>query len=317
LAQELLNPHASHEADALLGYDLGTAAKWLDCARSVVRNSDGAFAYVADPRFKRACEAFDAAETARMEDYARRNWDNCRPPDAPAEARLEACASEYHYADVAISRDGYGPTYGTSDRDVVHALAAALAVLRGGPAPPPFSFVDKREALLVLLHLAGDIHEPLHVGAIYLTPDGTPLDPDSVPADVAKAGSTRGGNWIAFGPRGQQNLHAEWDNIPASWNAAKLNDKKRAAWLAALTAIARTEGNIDNWPQITATETVLVSRRAFDGLTFAPDPDTKHWRALAADPRAYAKDRRDLQHLQIARAAARLAAMLNTLWPDE
>jgi hypothetical protein len=45
---------------------------------------------------------------------------------------------------------------------------ATTQVLKGGAAPAPFSLKDQREALLLLTHYVGDLHQPLHVGAIYL-----------------------------------------------------------------------------------------------------------------------------------------------------
>jgi hypothetical protein len=320
VAEGLLSRTAREQVDSLLGYDLGLGAKWADCVRNVVRKKDDTFKYVPDPHYAAACKAFRGADRARMEDYAGRNWTRCEAADADvlaANANQSGCASSYHYADVGIARGGYGPTYGTNDHDIVHAIEAAIAVLRDREAPVAFSIADKREALLLLAHLVGDLHQPMHVGAIYLDANGSQIDPDMVAPDVAAGAGTRGGNWIAFGPKGKQNLHAVWDAIPPGWDISKLTDKKRAGWDFAASAVMSTPGEPAQWPSAWASESVLVARRAFEGLTFQFDPATKHWSAVAADARQYASDRRDIQRLQIARAAARLAAILNAIWPEQ
>jgi len=66
---------------------------------------------------------------------------------------------------------------GTNDHDIVAAINAATAVLLERPSPPPFKIADKREALFLLAHLVGDLHQPLHVGAVYLDKDGNLVDP--------------------------------------------------------------------------------------------------------------------------------------------
>jgi hypothetical protein len=318
LAEELLSSTAREQVDALLGYGLGVAAKWADCVRNVVRKKDGTFKYVSDPRYAAPCKAFNSADRARMEDFAGRNWTGCEIPDVETlePENSSGCASSYHYADVDIARDGYGPTYGANDHDVVHAIEAAITVLENRSAPAPFSIADKREALLLLAHMVGDLHQPLHVGAIYLDTNGSQVDPDAMVAIAATSTRTRGGNWIGFGPNGKQNLHTVWDDIPPGWHIARLNDKKRTTWDLAANAVMPTPGEPEQWPGIWATESVLVARRAFQGLSFQFDPATTHWRAAAADSKQYAKDRRDIQRLQIARAAARLAAILNAIWPE-
>jgi hypothetical protein len=319
LAEGLLSPAARDEVNMLLGYDLGMAAKWADCVRNVVHNEDGTFKYFFDPHYAAACKGFGRADRMAMEDYAGRNWTLCEGhdvDDATDEANQSGCASSYHYADIAIERDGYGPTYGTNDHDIVHTIEAAIAVLEDREGPTALSIAGKREALLLLAHLVGDLHQPLHVGAIYLDTNGEQVDPDLVGADAAANAGTRGGNWIAFGPNGKQNLHAVWDAIPPGWDVTKLNDRKREGWDLAASAVLSTPGEPAQWPTAWATESVLVSRRAFEGLEFRFDPATKHWTAAPTNSKQYAKDRRDTQRLQIARAAARLAALLNAIWPD-
>ncbi len=117
---------------------------------------------------------------------------------------------------MAIQHDHYSRRYaGTSSHDIVSAIDAALAVLQDKPAPVPFSIEDKKEALFLLAHLVGDLHQPLHVGAVYLDEDGNLVNPDAG-AGVDPATETFGGNLISSG---SDNLHHEWDDIPEDLTA--------------------------------------------------------------------------------------------------
>jgi S1/P1 Nuclease len=85
----------------------------------------------------------------------------------------------YHFDDVDFERDRFDRSYmGTNDHDLVAAITAAIAVLKDKPAPAPFSIADKKEALFMLVHLVGDLHQPLHVESVYLGADGGLVDPD-------------------------------------------------------------------------------------------------------------------------------------------
>src|SRR5262245_42460163 len=188
LAQKLIaGTKAEHEVKALLGkINLQQASVWADCAKAV----DGHFKYQGEGQHAE-CGVFETpAREAALEDFVRRNFDNCEIN--PGE---EICHKQYHYTDVSILQSQYQlGLVGTRGDDVVGAISAAVHVLKGEPAPAPFSFKSKREALLVLVHYVGDIHQPLHVGAIYLNAQGKQVDPDAGTFNPATA--TRGGNQL-------------------------------------------------------------------------------------------------------------------------
>src|SRR5436309_1048142 len=89
---------------------------------------------------------------------------------------------------------GPADAWGPDGHHTVGAVAAATHVLKGDAVPAPFNFKDKREALLALAHYMGDIHQPLHVGAVYLDANGKRVNPDGGTFDPKTA--TRGGNQI-------------------------------------------------------------------------------------------------------------------------
>ena len=149
------------------------------------------------------------------------------------------CHNTFHFVDVAIQRNSFDRALqGTNPHDLVAAISAAIAVLQDRPIPPPFPFSirDKKEALLLLAHLIGDLHQPLHVGAVYLDPGGQPVDPDAT-HQVDPLTDTIGGNAIQDGvavPFQTINLHREWDDIPTDLgHAVGVNvwfRFKREAW---------------------------------------------------------------------------------------
>ena len=308
IADRLLNPHATGQVKRLLGMKLQAASTWADCVKDVRADASG-LRYVPEPRHHQACAAFeDAAGIARMEGYVRRNWSTCMA----AGGQAGACHKTYHYADVAIQRSRYDRVYvGTSDHDIVSAMRAAIDVLQGRPAPAPFSIEDQREALLMLAHFVGDVHQPLHVGAIYLATDGHPADPDAgaQPADPNPSTTTRGGNSIDVG---STDLHAEWDQVPASLRPSSISTKM----LAAARAIPASPGDVGDWPAAWASETLITARAAYVGITFSRQAvSTGHWAAHFDDEVAYRLSKRQMQTKQVTRAGTRLAQLLNAIWP--
>jgi hypothetical protein len=289
-----------------LGYPLRTAANWADCVKDVEK-SNGKFVYNPDPRFSAACKVFaTAVGKDRMISYARRNWDNCTDP-----AMTKGCHALYHFADVPIQQDHYDRLFtGTSNHDIVSAIRAAVAMLQDQAVPEPFSIKDKAEAILMLSHLVGDLHQPLHVGAVYLDDHDLPSDPGPVSAPHDKKMDTRGGNQLEVG---SSNLHANWDDILGSWDPLHLSKET----ISAAKAVPKTHGNVEDWPAIWASETVKTSQDAYAGLTFAHPgaKKTGDWVTAFPDRTAYLKQKNATQGQEMVVAGARLAQILNAVWP--
>ena len=73
---------------------------------------------------------------------------------------------------VPIQQSQYRPgTAGTRENDVVQIIKQAVNILRNRAPNDGPATLTKRQALWVLAHLVGDIHQPLHVGAIYFDRD--------------------------------------------------------------------------------------------------------------------------------------------------
>jgi hypothetical protein len=307
IADQLLEPNARQQVEIILGFKLRVAGPWADCARSAARFKDGTFKYTPSrPEFRIPCTSIETpVETARMEDYVSRNWSNC------VYQAEHGCAEAYHFTDVAIQHYDYSRSYaGTSTHDVVGAINAAIAVLQGRPAPLPFSVRDKKEALFLLAHFVGDLHQPLHAGAIYRDHDGQPVNPDLRGLDPAT--ETAGGNFIDDDGR---SFHSRWDDIPSDLGESASPDLIRRARL-----VAPTSGPVEDFAVAWATDSVRTSHTAFAGLTFsrdqnAPDDGHNHWLVHFPDRTAYWNTQSELKRDQLAKGGARLAQLLNGIWP--
>ena len=121
-----------------------------------------------------------------MENYAERNWNKCK-----AELPGKPCHEEYHFADVSVHHYDYRlGLKGTFKHDIVQAINAAIEKLQDNTPRAPFDIKDKKEALFMLAHFVGDLHQPLHVGSVYLDARGRLLNPDGPGASTEKRSRT-------------------------------------------------------------------------------------------------------------------------------
>lgn len=305
IADRLLpqHPRAAAQVRAILGdMPLAQVGPWADCIRSV-SGPEGGFRYTHSQQYGAPCGGFETPElTAQMEDYVRRNWSNC------SYRGTDGCHTQYHFLDVALQRPQYRDgLVGTHNYDIVHAINAAITVLRGRPSPAPFSFT-RRDALILLVHFIGDIHQPLHVGSIYLDENGNPVDPDSSPAERARATTvtiTNGGNSLVWpGAQYESKLHSAWDGVtPSDYS------------LDYARTVPPTTGPLNTWAGSWATDTLIQARGAFSGLTYSRQQNHQ-WTVSFTNQNRYNADRATVQRMQIEKAGARLAQVLVAIWPD-
>jgi S1/P1 nuclease len=326
------HPRAAAQVRLILGpVTLAQGGPWGDCIRSVTGPADG-FRYQPLPQYRPPCVVFETPDMlASMIDYARNNWTNC------SYRRNDGCHTQYHFADLALQRGQYHfGDVGTADYDIVHAIDAAVAALRsdecGGPraatarprTPAPFNFTC-RQALLILTHLVGDLHQPLHVGGIYLDADGKQVDPDSSDAERAreKDTTTIGGNWLIWtSGDSTTNLHSAWDGGITALGYDQScpgrnpsNPRPACVSLDRARQVPLTSGPIGNWPERWAAEGLERARGAFEGLSFGAKQGNR-WPVIFADQSSYARRRQAVQRQQIEAGGARLAQLLRTIWPD-
>jgi hypothetical protein len=242
--------------------------------------------------------------------------------DRPFERRNPQQA-HYHFTDVPFQAAAYEErAVGTGDDDVVHILKQCIQVLKGAHdrAANPHHF-SQREALLLLVHLIGDVHQPLHVGVAYVSDKNAFVVPASVAAvDQVRIFQTAGDNDLIFESRP---LHAFWDSraVSEAMRRAQVHTPAEFAVLLMQSApnLPIVTGDVTKWPAKWATETLGVSKQAHEGLAVEAREergrrDEAHfvWRVEA--PADYAGVAAALAATQLTRAGYRLAAVLEAIW---
>lgn len=116
----------------------------------------------------------------------------------------------WHYIDIGLDgRDPKPPFEPGTDNpqhgDAVQAMKRALVVLKGGTDP---YVTSKAMACAMMMHLAGDIHQPLHAATKYFYSRGREQDDH---------GGNREGVDNAPSNEPRFNLHAFWDS---AWRAS-------------------------------------------------------------------------------------------------
>jgi hypothetical protein len=287
--------NAEKQVRKLLDSDetLASAAEWADCAKG--------YTYCqADP-------------TPAMQDFAGRNKNH----------------HNYHYTDVPYQLSAYKKgIVGTTRDDIVNIMEDAILVLKGQPPSNPAHDITKREALYILAHMTGDIHQPLHVGAGYISEDQEFFVPKNE-AD-AKASFTEGGNFLCDKSKG---VHSKWDSdyVVKAMKVAQstTSDEFAIALLAKAKKFKANTGDAKGWPTKWATETLHLASLEIDPITIVQKrgagPGKSPCRATDAKfkgsvwdvelPDQYAADGASTASDQIAKAGARLAKLLRAIWP--
>lgn len=299
IADDLIaGTNAAKQVRKLLGSNLRTASVWADCAKGVNATT---FKYEGAGQTPECAVYENAASEKLMEAFVRRNARNCTSPH-----NTEVCHKQYHYTDVAIQQSAYVKgRVGTTDHDVVSAVSAAIAVLQGNASPSPFNIADKKEALRLLAHYVGDIHQPLHVAAVYLDAAGHVVDPDMGTFDPQT--ETHGGNDLFIGT---SRLHGEWDAI----NGPFASMPPTAAVLATARAIPVTAGPMSSWSTAWATESLQLGKQAFKGITYSSKGANGRYQIML--PAGYSMMKTQIQQDQVIKAGARLAQILTSIWPN-
>src|ERR1700733_218716 len=266
------------------GESLATIATWADCAKG-------------------RCAEF----TAEMREFVHRN---------PHHAH-------YHYTDVPFQAIAYVERgVGTSDEDIVHILRQCISVLKGatGRDANPHNFTP-REALLLLAHLLGDLHQPLHVGVAYVSDRNAFVVPQSTEAiDGVVIFSTYGDNDLVLN---EQALHAFWDTraVQEAMRHAQVRTPEEFATLLmrAPPDMPIVTGDVTKWPARWATETLGIAKSAHAGLSIERRAQGRHragemhaqW--VISAPVDYEDTAATLTAAQLTRAGYRLAAVLEAV----
>jgi hypothetical protein len=251
---------------------------------------------------------------------------NSADPEIRAYNRRNRSHHDYHYTNVPFASTEYAVgSVGAKPIDIVATMQQCIAVLQGktDSASNPHRF-RKREALRLLVHLVGDIHQPLHVGNAYINDDNAFF----VPARVAEVDNdtgfaTKGGNNLLVG---DTSLHSYWDNDAVANARDKLGATSSSAFASKLFGAGLTPipgaGSVDSWPKQWADEALEVSKDAFRGVSVDHRIDSDDSDSYSAVkwamtiPANYDDVAAEITKRQITLAGQRLAAVLVDIWPE-
>jgi S1/P1 Nuclease len=245
-------------------------------------------------------------------------------------------SDKYHFTDVPIQRKRYAAnTAGTHRHDVVQILRYAVGRLRGLPPTDVPADFDENEAIWVMTHLVGDIHQPLHVGSRYYDDKCLNVVDPNVDGGAGlpdfgigtKFSETHGGGWFKIPPNRQ--LHKIWDNeaVEGAMRLANVHDGSIKKFAEAVLANPptgwKTSGDVSTWSRRWADEILPLAREAHERIKVTVpgvDQQASHdkvecrWEATLQgnyDDWAAEKVRE-----QLAKAGFRLAEMLRVLLDD-
>ena len=266
-------------------------------------------------------------------------------PDPDTNAFLQDIAHneknrEWHYDDLPLNCRNYQTCTGfTPDNDVVHMLNICIRTLQGHPDPNhPLS---ERNALKLLVHFLGDMHQPLHIGCGFIDvngPNGTILiarDPNEI--RQKNLPSDNGGNQLII-DNDKKKLHGLWDFDLVTSLMLSTNQQTSDTLGSFLKETVRPKpswnprGPLSTWGAQWATDTLRQSRdHTYKGLritrqrtitvtTRDGQPVMRNGQVVTdtvydiTRPANYEALNRELVRQQLAKAGYRLARLLDAIY---
>ena len=236
-------------------------------------------------------------------------------PEAIAFNQAHPHNDQWHFVNLPLGSTNYTDNGSfSSNGDVVHAINRCIAVLEGKTKE-----FTKPQALRLLVHFVGDIHQPLHVGTGYYNVDDNshvtlivnPAQAGGKPDDV-------GGNDLFYGPGRFDELHGFWDGKLVEDVDHTTTFRKLAPFLADKVDKVnwKTPGNLHQWAEQWAGDSVKQAAAAYQGITFS-DPVFNTHNGLKQIsivlPGNYEADQTKRVEQQLAKAGFHLAELLNNI----
>lgn len=223
--------------------------------------------------------------------------------------------ASWHFVDLPLGTKAYAEAREfTSADDVVHAIARCIRVLESTHPEE----LTRPQALRLLVHFVGDVHQPLHcVSGYYRLENAKPPELITDPKEAVGQPGDRGGNDLFYGPKDE--LHALWDVrlvelITGSTDYEVLADYLSKNFLT--TSVEVSSGDYHDWAEEWAVESAKTANLAYDGIRFrlarlsADPPSLQIYISL---PPNYEETEKEVAAHQLAKAAIRLAQLLDRI----
>jgi hypothetical protein len=204
------------------------------------------------------------------------NWpDEMRSDPAPF---WQKTSTPWHY----VTLNGVIYDHAPPQGDALEALNKYSATLRD----PNASLADKQTALRFVVHIVGDLHQPLHVGKC----------------------CDKGGNDVKVKWFGRDlNLHSVWDSA--------LVDEQQLSFTEMTAKLQRHTSNADviKWWDVNPRDWMSESAQFRDTIYPRPSSDPKMAPELSY---SYVYQNTPIMELRLKQAGVRLAAYLNALYAE-
>ena len=231
----------------------------------------------------------------------------------------------WHFVDLPNGSANYATApVGTGPNDIVHALRRCIAVLRGHPLPG--ENLNAPQALRLLIHYVGDIHQPLHAASGYWAAEASGQYHLVMGSAATEAASDRGGNNLHYGPAKFDELHGHWDfDLVDKTATGAIDDftghltRLQSAARALGRAPYKAVGDPMAWPVHWTNESASEAARAYQpflppisgSVTTDPATGEKTFTGSITLPPDYDAQFKPVADRRLALAGFRLAAVLN------
>ena len=221
---------------------------------------------------------------------------------------------EWHFVDLPLGAGKYDRAAlkaFTSDTDIVQILVKCIEVMQGKS-----TFVSEANALRLVVHLIGDLHQPLHMACGYIKEDGDTVtlmsDPKQIVDQQLTGKSDHGGNNIVL--PGGTNLHSHWDDDVVDDPAIGDIAAPDPAILTKDHLEPVPAGDLSQWPIGWATDAAVIAPQAYAGFTLAKTTKKGKYKVTNFEQASYDKKFSPMVLTQLKHSAHRLALLLNTIY---
>lgn len=227
---------------------------------------------------------------------------------------------EWHFVNLPLDTVAYtDQAVGSRSNDIVHTIKRCIAIIESKTLS--HSEMTRAQALRWLVHLLGDLHQPLHLGSGYYRFDDqhrAHLITD--PQQAAGMDDDHGGNLLFYAA--EEQLHALWDDRLVTAVAQGRSYQELAHDLVKRGHQPAWDGSgayhhwIDQWTIESIHEGKSAYQRLiFGAAEFGGTHDGLQKITITLSP-GYEQDEAKRVEQQLAKAGYRLAAILNALrWP--
>lgn len=256
---------------------------------------------------------------------------------------------DWHYVNLPLGVESYAQAAElgfTRDDDVVQMINSAVRVLQGES-----NIMSEINALRWLVHLVGDVHQPIHVGCGFVDTQGNVPRLVSDPQRIIQQnlGHDRGGNSLVLPVSGNVSLHSYWDSRlagtieadPDEHSGAETREAESFAgeadastsrelkgrFVDKLVALVEREmparrnsaaapANVtppNRWAEQWANDSLVLARSAYESLRIVKRLGGGKYRVSWEGKAAYDARCRPIVSRQLTLAAQHLAELLNAI----